>query len=437
MNLLLRFKPFLWRTSEPAQRNFEYFERRRLAFAVVALGGFPLYYYIWHDLFPQPYENLPLRLFGSALVLPIIFAERWPVRWRKYLAGYWFATLLFALPFFFSFMLFKNEGSAVWVESLIVAVCIMALLLDWASMAALLVVGIGLGWGGYWLTTDSPHLNLVAPEHLPVFLFAIVFGAIANYRFEFLLEQERAMLATAGSIAHELRTPLLGIKSGAAGLREYLPTLISAYLLARAKNLDIPPVRAAHLEAMRGVLERMEAEADYSNAIIDVLLVNVSLARMEKSDLTTCSLARCVELALERYPFSDSERSLVTWRAGDDIVFRGSELLMVHVVFNLIKNALQHITLAGKGNIFIWTERQEEGSRLVFRDTGSGIPAEVLPHIFKRFYSSPSIGDGILGSGIGLAFCRDVMRAIGGSIECASVPGQYTEFVLTFPENTA
>ncbi|MDI7065762.1 sensor histidine kinase, partial [Klebsiella pneumoniae] len=73
--------------------------------------------------------------------------------------------------------------------------------------------------------------------------------------------------------------------------------------------------------------------------------------------------------------------------------------------------------------------------RLLFRDTGVGIAPQVLPHIFTRFYtSSAEADDASVGTGIGLAFCRDVMRAMGGSIECTSVESVYTEFVLTFPK---
>jgi signal transduction histidine kinase len=73
-------------------------------------------------------------------------------------------------------------------------------------------------------------------------------------------------------------------------------------------------------------------------------------------------------------------------------------------------------------------------SQLLFRDTGVGIAPHVLPHIFTRFYtSSDAVDDASIGTGIGLAFCRDVMRSMGGAIDCRSVEGMFTEFTLTFP----
>ncbi len=104
---------------------------------------------------------------------------------------------------------------------------------------------------------------------------------------------------------------------------------------------------------------------------------------------------------------------------------------MVHVLFNLLKNALFHIAKAGKGEIFIHLNQTPDSNELIFRDTSEGIPPDVLPHIFTHFYSWSA--DTAIGAGIGLAFCRSVMSSFGGSINCESQLGEYTEFTLTFP----
>lgn len=419
---------------EPALRNLGYFERRLKAFGVIAIVAFPLFHVVWHDLFPQPYENLTLRLVGSALFVPLLFTERWPERARRYLPHYWYFSLLYALPFFFTFMMLKNNANDVWLESALVAIFVMILLLDWMTLVAHFVLGTGLAVAAYLASTDTPVLAVIHLEHLAIVLFALAIGTVSNYDSERVrIEQERAMLATAGSIAHELRTPLLGIRSGASGLARYLPTLIEAYRLAREHQLPVQQIRAAHLDAMKGVLERIDTEAAHSNAIIDMLLVTARMSGAAAHEMTLCSMARVVTAALQRYPFADHECRLVRWDGSGDFTFRGNELLAVHVLFNLLKNALRHIAAAGKGEIVIRIETAPGANRLVFRDTGAGIDADTLPHIFQRFYTSAPGDDNVLGSGVGLAFCRDVMRACGGRIECDAVPGEYTEFVLTFP----
>lgn len=420
------------RIFEPALRNVEYFQRRLSAFAVVGIVMFPLYYAIWHFLFPQPYENLGLRIFGAALFVPIVFSKHWPVSFKRLLPHYWYLVLLYALPFFFTFMLLKNNASEVWVSSTLVAIFLMILLLDWVTLVAHFLLGTGLAILAFVLTSDASLPPFARYDFLAIILFAVVSGAMSNYDSERIrVEQERAMLATAGSIAHELRTPLLSIRAGASGIANHLPTLLHAYQLARQHQLPVTAMRGIHLSALEGVVDRIDQEANHANAIIDMLLINVREYGNTQQPLVSCSISQCVDMALARYPFSEQERALVTWQHNEDFSFLGVELLAVHVLFNLLKNALRHIGQADKGHITIHLETSATSNRLIFRDTGGGIPPEALAHIFMRFYTSSS--DSALGAGIGLAFCRDVMTAFGGTIHCNSTHGEYCEFVLTFP----
>lgn len=420
------------RLIEPALRNVAYIERRLTAFAMLAIVTFPLYYYVWSSVFPQHYESLTLRLIGSALFVPMLFSRYWPDWMRRWLPYYWYFALLYSLPFFFTFMLLKNHGADVWIGSALVAVFVMILLLDWVTLIGQFLLGSGLAFLIFAIDGTESLPAFERWDYVAIAAFAVVAGAVANYDSERIrVEQERAMLATAGSIAHELRTPLLGIRAGATGLANYIPTLIEAYRLAREHGLPVEPIRAAHLDNLKGVLERIDSEARHSNAIIDILLVNSGTSGGMTQALEPCSIKACVETALRRYPFSEPERALVTWVNDDDFNFRGVELLTVHVIFNLIKNALRHIARTGKGAITLRIEAAGK-HRLIVRDSGGGIQPEILPHIFQRFYTSTG-DDGVLGAGIGLAFCRDVMGFFGGSISCNSVFGEFSEFTLEFP----
>jgi len=69
--------------------------------------------------------------------------------------------------------------------------------------------------------------------------------------------------------------------------------------------------------------------------------------------------------------------------------------------------------------------------RLLVMDSGCGIPAGQLPHIFERFYSWPPSS----GAGIGLALCKDIVHAWHGRIRCRSHEAAYTVFALEFPLN--
>jgi two-component system CAI-1 autoinducer sensor kinase/phosphatase CqsS len=432
---LVSLRSLLAQTFVPAGRNLQYMRRRMRPFAMIAIVGFPLYFYVWHALFPQPYENLPLRLVGSALFIPILFSDRWPARTRKFLPYYWYATIFYSLPFFFTFMLLKNNGSNVWIESALIAAFVMVLLLDWFMLLLNFVIGIGVAYFAYWLTTDPVVLHATYPAHLAIFSFAVAIGVVANYDMDRIrIEQERAMLATASSIAHELRTPLLAIRAGASGLGRYLPSLLETYSIAQQSDLSVPKIRLVHLQSMDGVLSRIEQEAIHSNAIIDMLLANARFTGGYSHGATNCSIAQSVRSALERYPFREGERERVLTDLATDFTFHGSEMLMVHVLFNLLKNALRGMASVDSALISIRIVTGPRTNQLLFRDTGAGIAPDVLPHIFTRFYtSSAGIDDASIGTGIGLAFCRDVMRGAGGAIDCKSVEGMFTEFVLTFP----
>jgi signal transduction histidine kinase len=145
--------------------------------------------------------------------------------------------------------------------------------------------------------------------------------------------------------------------------------------------------------------------------------------------MASCSVNNCIEQALQRYPFSEGERQLVHYDAAKNFVFHGNEMLLIHVLFNLIKNALYHIRAANKGLIRIWMTEISNHHQLHFLDTGAGISPQLMPYIFEHFFSKT-----YHGSGIGLTFCKAVMESFSGAIECYSIEKEYVEFVLKFPK---
>jgi signal transduction histidine kinase len=103
------------------------------------------------------------------------------------------------------------------------------------------------------------------------------------------------------------------------------------------------------------------------------------------------------------------------------------------LLFNLLDNAVKY-TPAG-GAITVRSQCLGEQVRVVVADTGRGIAAEHLPHLFDRFYRvDPARGrettDGI---GLGLAICRSIVEAHGGTIDVASTFGRGTEVSFTLP----
>lgn len=235
-----------------------------------------------------------------------------------------------------------------------------------------------------------------------------------------------------GAMAHELRTPLRTISSGALGLKKYLPSLIQAYELAKTANLDVFPIPKMHYEALPSVADNIESEANAAFSIIDMLFVKSGMMNLDLTQTEKCSISTCIDEALQRYPFAADEKKKVIWSAknSSDFEFTGKKILIIHVIFNLLKNALYYLKVAAKGEIQIWLECGTKYNILHFKDTGTGIAMEILPHIFERFFSHT-----LHGTGIGLAFCKMVMQNFGGDITCESVAGAFTKFNLKFPKN--
>ncbi len=110
---------------------------------------------------------------------------------------------------------------------------------------------------------------------------------------------------------------------------------------------------------------------------------------------------------------------------------RGSDTLLIHVVFNLLKNSLKAIEAKGHGTIDIIVTQDAHLVRIEFRDTGIGIAKALLPFIFFPFVTG---GNNMHGTGIGLAFSKLAIEGLGGSIVCQSEEGNGTTFLITLPQ---
>lgn len=107
---------------------------------------------------------------------------------------------------------------------------------------------------------------------------------------------------------------------------------------------------------------------------------------------------------------------------------------LTQVLQNLLANALRHTPAGGK--IMIRLEPEPGTMHLAVADTGDGIPAEYLPHIFDRFYrSDPARSRDRGGAGLGLAIARAIIEAHDGRITATSngVPGQGSIFTIQLP----
>jgi two-component system response regulator PhcR len=246
---------------------------------------------------------------------------------------------------------------------------------------------------------------------------------------DLLAARREAMVALASHLAHEIATPIATIAGAAAGLERYLPTLVEHYRRTRPVTGEDTLIPAAALDALAEAPGLTRASAERVSLLVRLLLVNAGSGVGSTDQWEVMRASALLNETIDSYPFRGGERALVSVEGGD-FDLRGPPTLMIHVIYNLLKNALDALSAAGKGAISFALEPGTEWNRLVVTDTGSGIPAAVLPLVFDEFFSLKQAGQ---GAGMGLPFCRRVLTDLGGEIACESIEGDYTRMELRFP----
>lgn len=179
-------------------------------------------------------------------------------------------------------------------------------------------------------------------------------------------------------------------------------------------------------------LEKILAAGNRAARITNSIL---GFARNRSASLEPTDLAKIVDDSLLLL-----ERELAKYRIKVDVrldsvppvLANGNQIQQV--LLNLIINARQ--AMPSGGTLWLRLTHDAAGGlvELTVRDAGCGIPAERLPRIFERFYTTKTPDEsGRGGTGLGLAFCRDVIEAHHGRIRVESTVGKGTSLTLKLP----
>lgn len=247
---------------------------------------------------------------------------------------------------------------------------------------------------------------------------------------ELLFARRQNTLRVAANMAHELRTPLASIRAATSGLNRSFDDLVAGYRLAVDAGLVPSPLSGRHLSALAGSVSRIESDAMRAGTMIDMLLANAGMDSQGDLDMDRCSAQDLFRQAVDSYPFKSNELGLTSIDTSEDFLCRCSPMLMIYVLYNLLRNALYAIAANGEGAIRLSVERRAGTLVMIVRDTGTGVPEHIRDRLFDDFFTTKQGGS---GNGIGLSFCKRAIDRMGGSIECQSEFGLYTEFVITLP----
>lgn len=417
----------LWKMMERKTVDIEEYLTNLGWFLIVT---FPVFYVINRFIIGlHGYESFFLRLSIGGLGLIFVIRNYLSNKTKMLIPFIYYWAVIYAFPFFFFFMLFNNPDSDIWKINTLNGLFFLSFFFNWKEYLIFSGLGFFLAWVTYSLTSTSAHLpadfsNLVIIYANPAVYLALFF----NKRDHIIREKVQAIKSLAGTIAHEMRTPLLAIRSSANTIKKFQPLLIDSYRKAQAAGMDIQPISESKLTYLTEMPENLDKITLSTSMVIDMLLMNLKDVSASRKHFEVCSIKACVAEMFHEYPLTKEEKSLISWEDHSDFTFYGNTLLMKHILFNLLKNALYYVKAANKGAIFLWTETTPKGNFLHFKDTGKGMPASMISHIFDPFYTQMRHG-----TGVGLAFCKSVMDSFGGSISCASKEGEYTTFILKFP----
>jgi PAS domain S-box-containing protein len=255
-------------------------------------------------------------------------------------------------------------------------------------------------------------LNLIAGQ---------VAASIANARAyedekkraEALAEIDRAKTAFFSNVSHEFRTPLTLMLSPLEDMLAESDGLSPQH----HERLDI-----AHRNSLR-LLKLVNTLLDFSR--IEAGRFQASYEPTDLSQLTS-ELASVFQSVMERAGL----KFIISCPQVDEPVYVDREL-WEKIVFNLLSNAFK---FTFEGEIEISIAKRDAGVELAVRDTGTGIPAEEVSHLFERFYRVKNARARTFeGSGIGLALVQELAEQHGGSATVESEMGCGSTFRVTIP----
>ncbi|HEY0250941.1 MAG TPA: HAMP domain-containing sensor histidine kinase [Kofleriaceae bacterium] len=215
-----------------------------------------------------------------------------------------------------------------------------------------------------------------------------------------LAERDAKMQQMLAGIAHEVRNPLAGMTLFAGILRDEVP----------------------EGDERRGHVDKIQRELDYLERVVNDFLEYARRPKPELADVPIADLfAEVIELAPAEPEISQAT-TVVTIRAD-----RGQ---LRRALLNLVRNASQAAASAGHtgpGNVSLRAVRTADRTELSVWNRGKEIPPETSGRLFEPFYTTRE-----KGTGLGLAFVRDITADHGGSVRVESADGE-TTFVISLP----
>jgi two-component system sensor histidine kinase BaeS len=265
------------------------------------------------------------------------------------------------------------------------------------------------------LDERAPRSDIVEIDDL-----ARQFNVMADRLSESLrmLEADRDQLREfVADVSHELRTPI-------AALRAFTE-------LQRDGQVD-EATRREFLDRSSEQISRLDW---MSTNLLDLSRIDAGIFPL---DVRPGDLRDPIRSVVEAHAELAEQRgvSLRSEVPSAPVMLRFDRERIVQLLSNLVGNGLKFTPRGGEVRVTLTDV--PEGAMLVVRDSGPGILAAELPHIFERFFRGTNVGEArASGSGLGLAIARSIVEMHGGQIEVASAIGEGSAFTVRLPRDVA
>lgn len=249
-------------------------------------------------------------------------------------------------------------------------------------------------------------VQVAVPDRSEIGVLADTFNSMAQS----LSCSERARRQLIADIAHELGNPMVTLGGSLEAIQDGIYEPSPEVITSLAEE-------TAHLQHLITDLQEL-ALADTGNLTITRDQVNLA-------EMLNAATAAYAPVAAAAGVTLKVTAEVTAWVEGDETRLR-------QVVTNLLSNAIHHTPEGGLVSLTVTP--LPEAIRLEVSDTGEGVPAEQLPHVFERFWrADPSRHRSSGRTGLGLAISEALVHAHHGTITVSSQPGQGTTFTITLP----
>ena len=259
------------------------------------------------------------------------------------------------------------------------------------------------------LFSETETEQILSPAQVNMVDYARQMRELLEENRKKLLESERmaAIGQTAGMVGHDLRNPL--------------QTIAGEVFLAKAELKQLP--ESEHKTNLQESIESIEQQMEYMDKIVSDLQAFVKPVQAQKQIVTLKPMTSSVLFQLDI-----PENVKTKLGIADSQSVKADPELLKRVLINLINNAVQAMPLGGDLTLTAYNDKLNDDVTIIVEDNGIGIPTKIQSKIFTPLFTTKP-----KGQGFGLAVCRRVIEAHGGSITFESQEGKGTKFTLRLP----